>query len=78
MCKTELCVYCQPKTSVSHVHVDTQAWDWIYFLPTKDVKSGVQKIEGPLWKVPRCWSAFISTLDASGSVFHHTPPHMTL
>lgn len=25
------------------------------FLPTKDVIEEVQKIEGPLWKVPRCY-----------------------
>lgn len=67
--QTELSVYCHPKTSVSHLHVDTQVWELIYFLPTKDVKSGVQKIEGPLWKVPRCRSVFISTLNVSGSVF---------
>lgn len=73
-----LSVYRHPKTSASHVHVDTQVWELIYFLPTKDVKSGVQKIEGPLWKVPRCWSGFISTLDVSGGLFHHTPPHMML
>lgn len=26
----------------------------IIIFPTKDASSGVQKIEGPLWKVPRC------------------------
>lgn len=25
------------------------------FFPVKDVQSGVQKFEGPLWKVPRCY-----------------------
>lgn len=28
----------------------------MYFLPTKDVIQEVQKIEGPLWKVRRCYS----------------------
>lgn len=50
----------------------------IIFFPTKDANSGVQKIEGPLWKVPRCWSVFFSTLHMSGNVFVHTPPHLTI
>lgn len=39
-----------------------------YFFPTKDESSGVQKIEGPLWKVPRCWSVFFSALNMPGNV----------
>lgn len=36
-----------------------------FFLP-KEVKNGVQKIEGPLWKVPRCWSVFCHTVNKLG------------
>lgn len=42
----------------------------------KEVSSRVQKIEGPLWKVPRCQSMLLFILDRTSNVLAQTSSHL--